>query len=49
MDQIVQDNPRNNLDIISQEVKILKRLLLLLTRLLRILLAPEFQEQIPLR
>ena len=42
MDQIVQDNPRNNLGIISEKVKIMKRLLLLMTRLLKILLASEF-------
>ena len=42
MDQIVQDSPRNNLGIISEKVKIMKRLLLSMARLLKILLAPEF-------
>ena len=48
-DQIIPHNPKNNLVINPQIEKIRKRFLLLVTRLLKTLLAPESQEQIPLR
>ena len=49
MDQIIPYNPKNNLEVNPWKVKNTKKVLLLLTRWLKTLLTPEFQEQLSLR
>ena len=49
VNQILEDNPRNNLDINPQKVENMKKAFIVDDSRLKTLLAPEFQEQIPLR